>query len=207
MRDRGTFDWTVAPKLNGEPCPFVVVEGNLAKRVVGLSLIREDLQAVRESFVRMRRTTDDLVGSKLLLFGATALYGKCFTQADGRGVTLNPKAVFHRTETKESHERLMQMRHNFVAHGGKSREEQLKIVLLLDPDERKKALRGIVGHGLSAHGLDETACDECLETVDEAIMHVNQSLQRANEAFVSHVADLGIEWAYRHAIWPEANKK
>jgi hypothetical protein len=203
MKDRGSFEWTPKPKVDGKLCPYVVLEGPIAKRVVGLSLIREDLYSVREVFSRMQGNTDDIIGNKALLFGALSLYGKCFTQAKGRGVNLDPKKVFQDSTGKESHYRLMEMRHEFVAHGGNAREEKLKLLLLLDPDKNTKSMRDIVGRGLSAHGFDSQAQKECLETVDEVLSYVEQSLDEASAYLSKNLSDKGVDWAYDHAIWPD----
>lgn len=171
MKDRGTYKLEFDALLDGVPCPYVVVDGPLVKRVAGLSLIRQDIMAVREIFSRMEPNPADSVVSRTLLFGALALYGKCFTQANGRGVKLEAKAIFDSADDRASHDRLMQLRHEYVAHGGDAQEEQLKIVLLLDPDKSKRALRGLVGHGVAAHGLDEPAREECLATTDLVRIH------------------------------------
>lgn len=203
MRDRGTFQWKLAPELYGRPCPFVLLEGKLAKRVAGLSLIREDLGEVRAILRRARDANDDLAGNKAFLFGILSLYGKCFTQAKGRGVNLDPKTVFKSSDFKDRHYRLMRMRNEFVAHGGDAREEHLKLMLLLEPDENNRAARGIVGQGVSADGLDAQACDECLEIVDEALAYVENALKKANVKLARDVANKGVDWAYENAIWPD----
>lgn len=202
MKDRGTYELEFHPRIDGEPCPYVVVEGPLAKRLAGLSLIRQDILAVREILSRLDPQSNDSVGNRALLFGALALYGKCFTQADGRGVKLDPKAIFDSTDDRSSHDRLMRLRHEYVAHGGNAQEEQLKIVLVLDPDKSERRLRELVGHGAAAHGLDEQAREECLATVDLVRTHVEESLSKAQEALWKAVQDAGEDWAYENAIWP-----
>ncbi|MDN5869195.1 MAG: hypothetical protein L0H73_00505 [Nitrococcus sp.] len=204
MKDRGSYKLEFHPVLDGRPCPYVVVEGPLAKQVAGLALIREDLQAVKAVLARIDPHTEDFVGNKALLFGAVSLYGKCFTQADGRGVKLDPKHVFANSDERESHDRLIQLRHEYVSHGGKAREEQLKIILLLDPDDTNKRFRGLVGHGASAHGLDQQARDECLATVSHVEAYVDRALKRATETLSTKLVAAGENWAYEHAIWPGA---
>lgn len=121
MKDRGTFEWRVQPELNGRPCPFVLLEGPLARRVAGLSLIREDLRTVRETLEQIESEPENWAINKALLRGALALYGKCFTQAKGRGVQLKSKQVFAHESLRARHARLMHMRHEFVSHGGEAR--------------------------------------------------------------------------------------
>lgn len=192
------------PILNGEPCPYVVVEGSLAKRVAGLSLIREDLRAVKEMLARMDHHTQDFVGNKALLFGAVILYGKCFTQANGRGAKLDTKDVFASSNKRQSHERLMELRNEYVAHGGNDKEEQLKIILLLDPNKANKRFIQLVGHGASAHGFDEQARDKALETVAHVQAYVNRALEKTKAALMDELYTEGVERVYKHAIWPDS---
>ncbi len=137
MKDRGTYKLEFSPRLDGKPCPYVVVEGPLAKRVAGLSLISRDIRDVQEILSRLDPHQHDSVGNRALMFGALALYGKCFTQAKDRRITLAAKDIFGTAEARSSHDRLMHLRHEYVAHGGNTKQEQLQIILLLDPDKSK----------------------------------------------------------------------
>lgn len=204
MKKRGSFNLEFSPQFNGTPCPYVVVEGPLAKRVAGLSLIRQDIQAAREIFSRIAPHPTDSVGNRALLFGALALYGKCFTQANGRGVKLEAKKIFDSPEIRESHDRIMQLRNEYAAHGGNAPEEQLKIILLLDPDRNKKRLYGLIGHGVTAHGFDDQARNECMETAEIVCSYVEDNLDQAQEALWNAIQEQGEDWAYQNAIWPES---
>lgn len=203
MKHRGYFEYAVNPTIDGKPCPYVVLEGPMAKRLAGLSLVQQDLLEVQSMLTRIDPMSNDIVGTKAMLFGALVLYGKCFTQADGRGVKLERKKIFSEDEARESHERMMQLRHEFVAHAGKAREEQLIILLLLNPDTRAKSFRGLIGNGVSAHGLDEQARRECLETVSHALAYVTAARKEAENRLLQEVTKNGIEWAYENAIWPD----
>lgn len=202
MRDRGTIEWRPQPVLDGRSGPFVVLEGPLADRVAGLSLIREDLRTVCETLGQIESEPQNWAINKALLCGALALYGKCFTQAKGRGVQLDHKQTFSHEYLRESHARLMHMRHQFVSHGGETREEQMKVLLMLEPDGQRQ-FRGIVGQGVSASGFDGQARKECIETVEAALESVEQALAKATRALEEKVQERGLDWAYAHAIWPK----
>ncbi|MDP2714030.1 hypothetical protein [Rheinheimera sp.] len=202
MKNRGYRNVEFSPQIDGKLCPYVVLEGPLAKRVTGLSLIWNDIKAVREIISRIVPNPEDSISNRGLFFGALALYGKCFTQANGRGVKLEAKQIFHSAEALASHEHLMRLRHELVAHGGNAQEEQLKIVLLLDPNIKK--LRGLEGYGATANGLDEQARDDCLDTIELVCSYVEKSLSKANDKLWDAVQEVGSEWAYKHANWPNS---
>ena len=81
--------------------------------------------------------------------------------------------------------------------------EHMVIMLLLNPDENEKSMRGVVGHGISAHGFDSRAQEECLEAVREALLYVEKSLEKARDVLLKNLSEVDVEWAYKNAIWPD----
>jgi hypothetical protein len=108
-----------------------------AKQFAGYNLIREDLKDVERWLAFAHRLLDERgfeppgsedsyvstqpddtgVQLKAMFFAAVTCYGKCFTQADGRGVKLELDHVA--SEHRAKHLEVMEYRHQLTAHAGK----------------------------------------------------------------------------------------
>lgn len=203
MSERQYYEMDVEGQYDDKECPVVVLEGPIPGRLKGLSLIREDLKQVNEILDELvAEETTSVSKQKGLLFGALALYGKCFTQAKGRGTQLNADSFFKKApcELQEHHKWMMRLRHQFVAHGGDAQEEQLKILLVLSPDESEKKVLDLIGHGASAHNLEEHLIKQCRETVDFAIEKVSKQVNELQKKLLKLFEGEGLDWAYENSI-------
>ena len=138
----------------GKHCPTHLIKGPLAKQYIGYQLIMRDLEDAerwlthaydffpKEESDHMKpdedRYRDNQIGDeknhaivKSLFFSSLIFYGKCFTQAKGRGVKLEKSIVppgFH-----AKHDCIMEYRHTLAAHSGEGQWDTGKLRLLLPP--------------------------------------------------------------------------
>ena len=205
MSEQQYYEVDCSVVYDGKDCPIVVLEGHLPGRLKGLSLIKEDLKQVHEILDELvADETASISKQKGLLFGALALYGKCFTQAKGRGTQLNADSFFKKAprELQERHKWMMRLRHQFVAHGGDTQEEQLKILLVLSPDDSERKALDLIGHGASVHNLEEHLVKQCRTTVDFAIQKISKQVDELKRKLLKLFEGDGLEWAYKNAIKP-----
>lgn len=126
----------------GKRAPVVKVgEEKLIKQYAGYTLIEKDLRSVLvwlneieclnpEPFTRYKNPQQmDLI--KGYFVAALTFYGKCFTASKGRGIKYDRVNVPE--EYRETHDTIMEMRHNFTAHSGIG-FESVKVSLVLHPD-------------------------------------------------------------------------
>lgn len=143
-------------------CPKVFLSSASSKRYAGYLLIEADLRDAQnwlsEAYKLLLTVTPrsakkppsageerrhlvpaskQFQAIKAFWFGALVLYGKCFTQAGGRGVKLERSNLPE--EFRECHDYVMGLRHTIVAHAGYSSEELAKIVLVLHPKRKDGA--------------------------------------------------------------------
>jgi len=104
----------------------IAVPGFLAKKSVSYMLIREDLLFIKEACTRLIACKKAEQQDKLLI---TALwqsiivtYGKCFTENEG-GFSKLTSDIIKSDEFHNTHERLMDLRHSFIAHRDDSEKE------------------------------------------------------------------------------------
>ena len=127
---------------------------------------------------------------------------KCFTEAKGRKTTLKPESIFKHasTEIKARHNWLMRLRHEFVAHGGEAQEEQIKLLLVLKPEEEEKGVITLIGHGASAHNLEIELIQESQETVRYAARKISLQIDALQQKLLKKFDGEGLEWAYQNTV-------
>lgn len=144
--------------IQGNECKKVTLDSKQAKNFAAYALIKKDLKFVIKSFkLAIDITKDGSVTStasngvsyraehdsdadilKALYISGVITYAKCFTKADGRRVKLE-KNLFDKKngKMKEAHLELMEQRHGYLAHGGKTNHEKVNSALVLSPISNK----------------------------------------------------------------------
>jgi hypothetical protein len=125
LRSQDTsFDYTVDiddPKIKGYK-GYASIEFDL--KVVRRYL--KALQAINESVANGAMEVDELSQTleRSLYTSSIISYARCFTETSGRGLKLDPNDCFKgANELKTIHQRLMDVRHQHLAHAGLSDNE------------------------------------------------------------------------------------
>lgn len=168
------------------------VPGFLAKKSVSYMLIREDLLFIREACTRLIDCKMAEHQDKLLI---TALwqsiivtYGKCFTENDG-GFSRLTKDIIKSNQFCDTHDRLMDLRHSFVAHRDDSEKEMGFIYMRLPANGEltNQTEFRIQSSKQWSPGIEEA--QQYLELFDsliEAVMEkINKQTQKAHDALLS----------------------
>ncbi len=126
----------------GKRAPVVKLsDEKLIKQYAGYTLIEKDLRSVLVWLTEIEKIDPqpltryetpqlmDLV--KGYFVAALTFYGKCFTTSKGRGIKYDRIDVPE--EHRSTHDKIMEMRHNFTAHSGIG-FESVKVSLVLHPD-------------------------------------------------------------------------
>lgn len=123
---------------NGNLSPLVILKTPAAKRFSGLALIKKDIDLIKEALASLENGVQNKIVKQSLSFFAIVTYGKCYAQAEGRGLSLNIDAVKDLPqEVKDEHHRLIKQRNQYVAHGGGQGWEQNPIVASLNLAESR----------------------------------------------------------------------
>jgi hypothetical protein len=146
--DKKTGSYIFIQSVDGKPCPYVIADSPIAKRYAALQLIKKDLAMAKAAIQELQaNSTHQLVKISLLSF-AIISYGRCFTDAQGRGTKLNIKDIFKDNNSSlDTHNRLMSMRHTYIAHAGLGDFETAPVSITLNPDLNNKR---ILGHTVNA---------------------------------------------------------
>lgn len=152
--DPETYQLTNTYYYRGKQAKRIVLTSPIARQICGYVLIERDLRNVVEWFAAVKERIISQYGesdvpkrpvkasgpdfnlTKALFVSAIAFYGKLFTSAEGRRVSLQETWI-EDPSLKEAHKELMSSRHNFTAHSGTESGEYVNIIVALRRVSRK----------------------------------------------------------------------
>lgn len=210
VTERQTFYY-----YKGKLAPRIQLKSKLAEQLGGYSLIDKDLrnvlawlQTIDDLFPENTRPYETVISSdrktfntvKGLFVASITFYGKCFTQCEGRRVKLEKKIMD--ANFYDEHEELIKLRHNFAAHSGAEKCEDVKIALVLPPkissNEQPEIYREISQPDLyMSEKDDEVTFRKLVEHVREKVVEKMNLL--ANKILLEEVAPQGKEYWYKQA--------
>ncbi len=146
--------------FDGELTPFIdaaTLFPQSAKSVAGYTEILDDLKRGIAALKRIHflGTNDDVI-LEALFSHAAINYGRCFTQADRRKIKLTKRSPWILSGTKEetTHNQIMHLRNQLVAHAGTTPFRDTKVCLLVDNEQNPTKLKGICNLGRSLTATD-----------------------------------------------------
>lgn len=147
--------WTIEEHLDQEkgchnkyyygdkPAPAIQMSDKISQQYAAYTLIDKDLRSTiawLEEIERLAPQELDRVKApekmdliKGLFVASLTFYGKCFTKCDGRKVKL--EATHIPEQHQKTHEKVMALRHNFAAHSGNEKFEDVTVSLVLHPEK------------------------------------------------------------------------
>ncbi len=111
------------------------VPTTMSKNFIAYCAIREDLNLVLKYIAEFKRNSSHLIKSSLT-YSIISLYGKCFTDASSsNSPKLEASELFKNEVTNiKTHEYLMDLRHQFIAHRGNT-DAEAGLACMLIPKE------------------------------------------------------------------------
>ncbi|MDH5216702.1 MAG: hypothetical protein OEX19_03335 [Gammaproteobacteria bacterium] len=135
-------------QVDGKNCEVLRIEHKLIDRLSGLLLIQKDLelsQAVFSRLIEEYKADRESILLQSYWFTGIISYGKCFAGAEGRKTKLEKRDHLKEAPEKlvSAHDNLIELRNQYVAHGGVSLNERADIWVALFPDPASKELAAI----------------------------------------------------------------
>ncbi|HHT7362225.1 TPA: hypothetical protein ACTZ8L_000653 [Legionella pneumophila] len=188
--------------------PTLLLQTKLAQQLCSYILIKKDITDTSlfiQEHNKVLQTCDD-IGSNVIIKGLTRAivitYGKCFTTADGRKIKLDKK-IIKNAHHQDIHELLMEMRHQYIAHAGKSIHEKICLPLLCPPPkEVNKVLRGknVKGNIVLGQHLFQTS--STIEFNDGTVLSLLNELQLSLDKKISQLQQkLGLDNLDPEKLW------
>lgn len=179
-----SFDVHISAKINGRNALSVIYNSKGADSLAAYGLISKDLKFCKtillaaiqlsggnlnsKDFLHVREEIDpssDILKAITLSFMIT--YGKCYTKADGRKVSLESKDIFKDNDVLMAvHDFLMHERNNYVAHAGSTSLEAAKTLILLDADESRGEIPKLITHSNHIYAFERFAYEKFLMVVN-----------------------------------------
>ncbi len=111
---------------------IIALPGYAAKKFIAYCSIQEDLQLLLQYINELKSKPANTLASAMT-YSLIALYGKCFTDASKNSYPkLEPNELFKDNPLKDTHDYLMDLRHQFIAHRGET-EGEIGISFMLIP--------------------------------------------------------------------------
>lgn len=113
--------------VNGKILPHYLLKNRYSEKFSGYRLIEKDLINIKEALEELIKIKYDAnkIIAQSLSFMVIITYGKCFANAEGRKVKLEKESALKDLTAEELkiHNELIQLRNQYVAHGGISKFE------------------------------------------------------------------------------------
>lgn len=180
-----------------KPCIIFEINTDVSKKFCGYTLIEKDVRDILIFLEEFHKISNlpDYSNKKIVLKGwirsIIITYGKCFVQADERRTKLDE--TYFSVKYKDHHDFLMNMRHEYVAHGGKSIHEECKLILHLPP-YKKYLKRSIINPKFSTELhqtiYSENFYEETKFLVEEIHIRVKEKLNKLYEVIRKRMLEI-----------------
>lgn len=102
----------------------IPVPGFLSKKFIAYCSMKEDLELILE-YINILKTKPDRLIKSALSYSMISLYGKCFSDASKNSYPKLESEILLKgdKENQEMHNSLIDLRHQFIAHRGKTESE------------------------------------------------------------------------------------
>jgi len=183
-------------QVDGENC-FVVKYDNLhAKGFAGYRSIENDLTTCIEYLDYLDKNQTDNPNQVTLActMAMVITYGKCFSSAKKR--TAGLKRGHIEKDLRESHDKIITYRNNYVAHASGAGEGNVNYIALYPNAKNKKIL--ITAHPFhwSLSGFALTLRNEIRQIISNLLVHVREKMQKCNEKILEWVAQQDLDAMY-----------
>lgn len=210
-----TGEITKTYRLDGQPCPTVLLDGHIARRVAGIAAILADLVDARQWVEEVHRILGPMTPRELgdlhfssnelslpmqvkpMWLAAVVTYMKCFTENEERKISMNYPDLdskFH-----ETHKLIQAVRNDYFAHAGKSSHERYHSYLILGPNREAGNFK--ISHHVARSDFSDDRNDNVpfLALIDEAIRVADKMGSKAKVRLEKEVLEQGLAYWYEKA--------
>lgn len=184
MNPREAFDYLVEQvrEQGSDNSARYVIPYDMAKPMLNYKSIQYDLKLIREAALRLMIPELDQTTMASLWHTVIALYGKCFVSTN-HSAKLEASACFlgQNKKFQELHDELMDLRHNFVAHRGKTSHEQFLAYIRIDPIEKESEVKI---EQLKRNRPDPSELEAYVKLFDFLIIIVEDKIRKTGEKVV-----------------------
>ena len=161
----------------------VAIPGFMSKKFIAYCAMKRDLELVLEYIELLKTNPQNAIIKSSLTFSTITLYGKCFTDASKNSYPkLEPKSLFkNQDELSATHDFLMDLRHQFIAHRGKT-ESEIGIAFMLIPKEKESGTRSQIRFNqLKQYTFNTEKLTEFESVITFIISELDKKIQKSGQ--------------------------
>jgi hypothetical protein len=184
--------------------PCIFDDSNHSIRVSGLFQIIQELKRVGEALEIMptldRNNAQQGIILRHLWESSIIGYGRCFVEAEGRKVKLDLADLKGLPSNhKALHEGIMDLRHQLVAHAGKSGKKANSVAILLNPPHKERKVVDVGNVGLHITVPDFPFVKEFHDHCGLLISIISEKQEKAREKLLKIYQGKNIDELYSMA--------
>jgi hypothetical protein len=160
----------------------VAIPGFMSKKFIAYCAMKGDLEMVLNYIEFLKTRPLDLTIKSSLTFSIIALYGKCFTDASKNSYPkLEPNVLFvDQEDFFKTHKFLMDLRHQFIAHRGKT-ESEIGIAFMLIPKKVGDSQSQIKFNQIKQYSFDIEKLIEFEHLMKYIISDLEKKIQKSGQ--------------------------
>ena len=191
----------------GQICPYFLPQDPIFKQGAAYASIYGDLKDCIEAIEYLKGIMGRNIVPKMvetsILFSSVVKYARCFNKAEGRGTSLNSKAVFKegREGFQKFHREVMNLRNKYIAHAGDSGLDNGAIMLVLNPSIENRGIEKMVLARMSLQD-DDPRINDYLTLFKEVQSHVESKLNVLKSKMEEKYKIYDLEEIYSYATYP-----
>ncbi len=175
----------------------ILVPQFMSKKISTYMLIREDLLFVKETANKLKEVNDNTIKENLW-YSLIAIYGRCFTDASkSKKPKLESKDIFNSESHKLeqfTHEKLIDIRHTFLAHRGDN-ENEIPVVYLEMPKNEEINDENLIFQIVSTRYTSESKefLDDVINLCEFLLAELNKKFTKRADKLLSAILELDKE--------------
>lgn len=154
----------------------------IAKKFLTYCSMLDDLERV-QVFTQRLKEEEDKITRSAFLYSIISLYGKCFTDATHEKLPkLEPAFIFNgQDDHLKTHEHLMNLRHNFIAHRGETDNETVMAYILVPKDSQSVEQSQLRFTQLTQLYFDTGMLNQIEELVSFLLEFIKERLEKSGQ--------------------------
>jgi len=158
------------------------IPGFMSKKFIAYCAMKRDLELVIEYIEFLKTSPQNATIKSSLTFSTIALYGKCFTDASKNSYPkLEPNSIFvNQDDFLKTHDFLMDLRHQFIAHRGKT-ESEIGIAFMLLPKKAGDSQTQIRFNQLKQYSFNVQKLTEFENLIKYIISELDKKIQKSGQ--------------------------
>lgn len=157
------------------------IPGFLSKKFIAYCAMHEDLKRTIE-YINILRTNPEPIIKSALTYSLIALYGKCYTDASKNNFPkLESKNLFdENSPLSETHDFLMNLRHQFIAHRGDT-ESEIGVSYMLIPKKQGDEQSQVRFSQVKQNAFSGEDLDRFEELINHTIEYLTKMIQKSGQ--------------------------